>query len=49
MEPPFLRTLRLGSWRRVGKAARADGRVSVLLCEVLRKLLPASEVGSNYG
>lgn len=45
MEPPFLRTLSLGSPRRAGKA-RAGGRVSVLLCEVLKKSFPASEAAA---
>lgn len=38
-EPPFLGNLGLGSRLRAQKA-RADGRVSVLLCEVLKKSFP---------
>lgn len=47
-EPPFLRTFGLGSRLRVRKA-RAVGRVSVLLCEVLKKLFPASEAAAITG
>lgn len=45
MNASFLRTLRLGSCLRVGKV-RADCRVSVLLCEVLKKLFLASEAAA---
>lgn len=44
-EAPLLPTLRFGSWLRAGKV-RADGSVSVLLCEVLKKLFPASEAAA---
>lgn len=43
--PPFLRNLRLGSWLRVGRE-RAGGRVSVLLCEVLKKSFPTLEAAA---